>query len=226
MLCCLVVALQCFGCPHQSRDPAYRHQIRQHHVCWQDWPQGETDRLWACPLWRWSQTRDAHASGSVQVPLPPIVFCCFYIILCKHIESNSPADFSPSALVFPLQVSRNPPRPALQPRHWYVGMWLPSCVSLPPKPSLQSAHCLWDGESHTWARYATKLAHGSLTAARDLRLQMRQIVQLLGQPEDHLLCDGKYTALYFTRVEASGGPTWRLKVGLSSDFEKDRLAWF
>lgn len=53
-----------------------------------------------------------------------------------------------------------------------------------------------------------------LTAVRTFRLQMRQIVQLLGQPEDHLLCAGKYTRLYFTQVEASKGPTWRLKVGV------------
>lgn len=57
-----------------------------------------------------------------------------------------------------------------------------------------------------------------LTAVRGLRVQMRQIVQLLGQPEDHLLSAGKYTREYFTQVEASEGPVWRLKVGLSSEF--------
>lgn len=65
-----------------------------------------------------------------------------------------------------------------------------------------------------------------LTAVHALYLQMRQIVQLLGQPEDHLLCAGKYTREYFMQVEASEGPAWRLKVGLSSDFVSEMIVIF
>ena len=43
-------------------------------------------------------------------------------------------------------------------------------------------------------------------------VQMRQVVQLLGQPEDCLLRAGIYTEKYFTQVERADGPTWRLKV--------------
>lgn len=81
-------------------------------------------------------------------------------------------------------------------------------VSQTPEPCTQT--------SSTWF----------LTAVRGLRLQMRQIVQLLGQPEDHLLFAGKYTTEYFTQVEASGGPAWRLKVGLSSDFVSEIAKFF
>ncbi|XP_056889623.1 homeodomain-interacting protein kinase 2-like [Takifugu flavidus] len=41
---------------------------------------------------------------------------------------------------------------------------------------------------------------------------MSQVVQLLGQPEDHLLREGLYTKKYFVEVEGSDGPTWRLKT--------------
>ncbi|TWW62179.1 Homeodomain-interacting protein kinase 1 [Takifugu flavidus] len=41
---------------------------------------------------------------------------------------------------------------------------------------------------------------------------VRQVVQLLGQPEDHLLCQGIYTRKYFLEEEGGDGPTWRLKT--------------
>lgn len=65
-----------------------------------------------------------------------------------------------------------------------------------------------------------------LTAVCALRLQIRQIVQLVGQPEDHLLYAGKYTKEYFTQVEAPEGPAWRLKVGLSSDFVYEMIFFY
>lgn len=43
-------------------------------------------------------------------------------------------------------------------------------------------------------------------------LQMRQVVQLLGQPEDHLLHQGIHTKKYFVEEEGPDGPAWRLKV--------------
>lgn len=55
-----------------------------------------------------------------------------------------------------------------------------------------------------------------LSAQCVLCLQMRQIVQLLGQPDDRLLSAGKYTKKYFVHMDASQGSAWRLKVGLSS----------
>lgn len=42
---------------------------------------------------------------------------------------------------------------------------------------------------------------------------MSQVVQLLGQPEEHLLREGLYTRKYFVELEGSDGPVWRLKVG-------------
>lgn len=44
------------------------------------------------------------------------------------------------------------------------------------------------------------------------------MVQLLGQPEDHLLCQGIYTRKYFLEEEGGDGPTWRLKVEQSPSF--------
>ncbi|XP_056887249.1 homeodomain-interacting protein kinase 1-like [Takifugu flavidus] len=41
---------------------------------------------------------------------------------------------------------------------------------------------------------------------------MRQVVQLLGQPEDRLLRTGIYTEKYFTVMEGADGPMWRLKT--------------
>lgn len=52
-----------------------------------------------------------------------------------------------------------------------------------------------------------------------LCLQMRRIVELLGQPEDRLLFAGIYTEKFFMQEEAAGGKTWRLMVSLS-------LSWF
>lgn len=82
------------------------------------------------------------------------VFCCFTSSFAD--TSDSPADFSSSPLVFPLQVSRNTPRPALQPRHWHVVMWLPPRVALPPRTSLPSGHRLCNGEWDTWATYTSE----------------------------------------------------------------------
>lgn len=45
---------------------------------------------------------------------------------------------------------------------------------------------------------------------------MRQVVQLLGQPEDHLLRQGIHTRKYFLEEEGPDGPAWRLKVKISS----------
>ncbi|TMS15377.1 Homeodomain-interacting protein kinase 1, partial [Larimichthys crocea] len=39
---------------------------------------------------------------------------------------------------------------------------------------------------------------------------MKRIVEVLGQPEDHLLCAGKYTEYFFCQEEAADGPAWRL----------------
>eukprot|EP00066_Takifugu_rubripes_P023103 XP_011612369.1 PREDICTED: homeodomain-interacting protein kinase 1-like [Takifugu rubripes] len=44
---------------------------------------------------------------------------------------------------------------------------------------------------------------------------MRQVVQLLGQPEDCLLHAGIYTKKYFTKVKGPHGSMWRLKEQLS-----------
>ncbi|CAG07087.1 unnamed protein product [Tetraodon nigroviridis] len=51
---------------------------------------------------------------------------------------------------------------------------------------------------------------------------MRQVVQLLGQPEDGLLHAGIYTKKYFIKVKRTNGSTWRLKdqSSLSSLSEK------
>ncbi|KAE8278765.1 hypothetical protein D5F01_LYC23685 [Larimichthys crocea] len=38
------------------------------------------------------------------------------------------------------------------------------------------------------------------------------MVEVLGQPEDHLLCAGKYTEHFFSEEEAADGPAWRLMV--------------
>ncbi|TNM88969.1 hypothetical protein fugu_005223 [Takifugu bimaculatus] len=46
----------------------------------------------------------------------------------------------------------------------------------------------------------------------EARWEVRQVVQLLGQPEDHLLCQGIYTRKYFLEEEGGDGPTWRLKT--------------
>lgn len=41
---------------------------------------------------------------------------------------------------------------------------------------------------------------------------MRQVVQLLGQPEDGSLCQGIHTRRYFMKEGGPGAPMWRLKV--------------
>ncbi|CAF97923.1 unnamed protein product [Tetraodon nigroviridis] len=56
------------------------------------------------------------------------------------------------------------------------------------------------------------LQNQNLFQAESTYAMMRQIVQLLGQPEDHLLSAGKYTREYFRQVEAPEGPAWRLKT--------------
>lgn len=43
-------------------------------------------------------------------------------------------------------------------------------------------------------------------------LQMKYLVQLLGQPEDHLLKAGIYTNQFFSQVDEPNGQEWRLKV--------------
>ena len=43
-------------------------------------------------------------------------------------------------------------------------------------------------------------------------MQVEQIVELLGQPEDNLLRSGKYTQRYFQEDKAADGPTWTLRV--------------
>lgn len=43
-------------------------------------------------------------------------------------------------------------------------------------------------------------------------LQMKSMVEVLGQLEDHLLCAGKYTQYFFIEEEAADGPTWRMMV--------------
>ena len=55
-----------------------------------------------------------------------------------------------------------------------------------------------------------------------LCVQMRQVVRLLGQPEDCLLHAGIYTKKYFTKVKGGSGSTWRLREqsALSSLSEK------
>lgn len=45
---------------------------------------------------------------------------------------------------------------------------------------------------------------------------MRQVVQLLGQPEDRLLHQGIHTRNYFLEEEGPDGPAWRLKVKISA----------
>lgn len=44
---------------------------------------------------------------------------------------------------------------------------------------------------------------------------MRQVVQLLGQPEDCMLHAGIYTKKYFIKVKGPHGSMWRLKEQLS-----------
>lgn len=73
-----------------------------------------------------------------------------------------------------------------------------------------------------WVRYLrdglkkTPSSTWFLSAVCVLCLQMTQIVQLLGQPDDKLLSAGKFTKKYFVHLDASEGSAWRLKVGLSS----------
>lgn len=43
-------------------------------------------------------------------------------------------------------------------------------------------------------------------------VQMKTIVETLGQPEDELLSDGTNTLLYFSPTKDSTRPAWRLKV--------------
>ena len=43
-------------------------------------------------------------------------------------------------------------------------------------------------------------------------LQMKTMVQTLGQPEDQVLDDGTHTLLYFSQNQDSTKPAWRLKV--------------
>ncbi|XP_029681920.1 homeodomain-interacting protein kinase 2-like [Takifugu rubripes] len=50
---------------------------------------------------------------------------------------------------------------------------------------------------------------------------MRQVVQLLGQPEDRLLRTGIYTEKYFTVMEGADGPMWRLKTPEEYNGEKN-----
>lgn len=45
-------------------------------------------------------------------------------------------------------------------------------------------------------------------------LQMRHIVELLGQPEDRLLLAGQYSEKFFIQDETAEGETWRLMVKL------------
>lgn len=49
-----------------------------------------------------------------------------------------------------------------------------------------------------------------------LYLQMRQVIQLLGQPEDRLLRQGIHTRKYFLEEKGPDGSSWRLKVRISS----------
>lgn len=44
-------------------------------------------------------------------------------------------------------------------------------------------------------------------------LQMRRMVEILGQPGDHVLCAGQYTQYFFKEEQAAGGARWRLMVG-------------
>lgn len=41
---------------------------------------------------------------------------------------------------------------------------------------------------------------------------MKCMVEVLGQPEDHLLRAGKYTRYFFSEEETADGPVWRLMV--------------
>jgi len=41
---------------------------------------------------------------------------------------------------------------------------------------------------------------------------MRRIVDVLGQPEDHMLRAGGYTHYYFREEKAADGRRWRLMV--------------
>ncbi|XP_074510855.1 homeodomain-interacting protein kinase 1-like [Sebastes fasciatus] len=41
---------------------------------------------------------------------------------------------------------------------------------------------------------------------------MKSMVEVLGQPEDHLLRPGKYTRYFFNEEKAADGPTWRLMM--------------
>lgn len=43
-------------------------------------------------------------------------------------------------------------------------------------------------------------------------LQMKCLVEVSGQPEDHMLHSGEYTQLFFSEVEAAVGPAWTMKV--------------
>lgn len=43
-------------------------------------------------------------------------------------------------------------------------------------------------------------------------LQMKSMVKVLGQPNDHMLRTGMYTWHFFREEESPGGPTWRLLV--------------
>ena len=41
---------------------------------------------------------------------------------------------------------------------------------------------------------------------------MKTMVEILGQPEDHILDQGTHTLLYFSQNKESTKPAWRLKV--------------
>lgn len=47
-----------------------------------------------------------------------------------------------------------------------------------------------------------------------LNPQMKCIVEVLGQPQDHLLNAGMYTHNFFKKVEGENEQTWRLMVEL------------
>ncbi|CAG03512.1 unnamed protein product [Tetraodon nigroviridis] len=45
---------------------------------------------------------------------------------------------------------------------------------------------------------------------------MRHLIDLLGQPPDHVLNAGRYTSKYFVKVANHFGSSWRLKVSSCS----------
>lgn len=56
---------------------------------------------------------------------------------------------------------------------------------------------------------------------------MKCIVEILGQPQDHLLNAGMYTHNFFIKVEGENEQTWRLMVELpvSNLFEMSNFTW-